>query len=137
MKPQTQDLNYCLNKYFFGDYGSQNVFVYQPTLDTLDLKKDKGTDYLLSWKSKGVYTSKFKPLYTAFLHSIKLSRHKVGIKFDKDPLVIEQNNYTTKKVNVSIVFDLDTWPKILRNNFKLKNCLFGATTIVKNSDKEK
>ena len=113
------------------------MFVYQPTFDTLDLKKDRDTDYLLSWKSKGVYTSKFKPLYTAFFHSIKFSRHKVGIIFDKDPLVIDQNNYTTKKVNVSIVFDLDTWPKILRNNFKLKNCLFGATTIVKNSDKEK
>ena len=39
------------------------MFVYQPTLDTLKLKKDKCTDYVLSWKSKGVYNSKFKPLY--------------------------------------------------------------------------
>ena len=67
---------------FFGDDGSQNVFVYQPTLNMLELKKDKGNDYVLSCKSKGVYNSQLKPLYTTFLHSIKFS----GIKFDKDPL---------------------------------------------------
>ena len=74
--------------------------LYQPTLDTLELRKDKGTDYVLSWKSKGVYTSKFKPLYTAFLHSIKLFRYRKGIKFDKDALDVEQGNYATNIVNV-------------------------------------
>ena len=39
----------------------------------LELKKDKGTYYVLSWKSKRVFNSEPKPLYTAFLHSIKLS----------------------------------------------------------------
>ena len=56
--------------YLIVDDGSQNMFVYQPTLDTLQLKKDKGTDYVLSWKSKWVYTSRLTPLHTAFLHSI-------------------------------------------------------------------
>ena len=37
--------------YFTSNDESQNTFVYQPTLDTLELKKDKGTDYILSWKS--------------------------------------------------------------------------------------
>ena len=41
--------------YFASNDGSQNTFVYQPTLDTLELKKDKGTDYVLTWKSNGVY----------------------------------------------------------------------------------
>ena len=27
--------------------GSQNTFVYQPIFDTLKLKRDKGTDYVL------------------------------------------------------------------------------------------
>ena len=31
----------------------------------------------------------------------------MGIKFDKDPLPVEQNNYFTKIVNVYIVYDLD------------------------------
>ena len=39
----------------------------------------------------------------------------------------------TKIINVYFVYDLDAWP---RNNVRFKNCLFGATNIVKNSDKE-
>ena len=46
--------------YFASNAGSQTMFFYQPTLDTLELKKVKGTDYLLSWKLKGVYNSKLK-----------------------------------------------------------------------------
>ena len=72
VKLETLDLNFFLAKYFFGDDGFRNMFVYQPTLDTLDLKKDRGTDYIFSWKSKVVYTSKLKSLYTAFMYSIKL-----------------------------------------------------------------
>ena len=52
--------------YFTSHDGSQNTFVYQPTLDTLQLKKYKSIGYVLSWKSNGVYNSKLKPLYTAF-----------------------------------------------------------------------
>ena len=37
------------------------------------------------------------------LSDIKLSRYKMGIKFDKDPLALEQNNYARKIVNVNIV----------------------------------
>ena len=39
---------------FTSNDGSQNTFVYQLTLDTLELKKDKGTNYVHSWKSNGV-----------------------------------------------------------------------------------
>ena len=69
----TNDYNSFLGRmYFTTNDGSQNMFVYQPILDMLELKKDKGTDYVLSWKSNGVYNSKFKPLHTAFLHGINL-----------------------------------------------------------------
>ena len=113
------------------------MFVYQPTLDTLELKRDKGTDYVLSWKSKGVFNYKPKPLYTGFLHSIKLSEYRMRIKFYKEPLAIEQKNYLIKIVKGYIVYDLDVWPKIPFRIFTLKNCFFGVTNIVKNSDKEK
>ena len=53
----------------------------------------KKRHYVLSWKSNGVYNSNLNPLYTAFLHSIKLFGYKMGIEFDKDPLAVEQNNY--------------------------------------------
>ena len=63
----TNDYNVFLGRmHFTGNDRSQNAFVYQPTLDKLKLKKYKGTDYALSWKSNGVCNSKLKPLYTAF-----------------------------------------------------------------------
>ena len=100
----TKDYNFFLGKiYFISNDGSQNTFVYQPILDALELKK--GTDNVLSWKSKGVFNSKLKLLYPAFLHSIKVSEYRIEIKFDKYPLAIPQNNYLTKIVNVYIVYD--------------------------------
>ena len=87
---KTKDNNFFWCRIFFTtNDGSQNAFVYQPTLDTLELQKDKGTDYALSWKSKAIYNSKLKPLHTAFLHSIKLCGYEMGIKLHKDPLAEE------------------------------------------------
>ena len=106
--------------YFASDDGSQNMAIFQQTLDMLGLKKDQLIDYILGWKSKGVYISELKPLYAAFSYSIKLARYRMGIKFDKDPLAVKQNNYTTKIVNGYIVYDLDAWPRILLTISSLK-----------------
>ena len=76
--------------------GSKNTFFHLPTLDTLDLKKIdllKDTEYVPSWKSKGVYNIKVKPLYIVFLHSMKLSGYKRGIETEKDSLPVQQNIY--------------------------------------------
>ena len=46
---RTNDYNFFLGrKYFTSNDGSQNTFVYQPTLDTLEFKK--GTGYVFRWK---------------------------------------------------------------------------------------
>ena len=66
------------------------MFVYQPALNTLKLKEGKGTNYILSWKSKVMFTSKLKLSYTAFLHYKKPFGCRMGIKLDKDPSAIEQ-----------------------------------------------
>ena len=95
-KLQTHDLSHLLENFFLGVDGFQNMFAYQPTRNTLELKKDKGTDYFLIWELKGAYTSKLRTLHTTFLHIIKLSGYKLRIKFDKGFLVVEQNNYATK-----------------------------------------
>ena len=51
----TKDYNFFLGIiYFTSNDGSQNTFVYQPKLDTSESKKDKGMDYVLSWKSKEI-----------------------------------------------------------------------------------
>ena len=81
-------------------------------------------------KSKVVYTSQLKPLYTAFLHSIKLFVCKMRTNFDRDPLAVKKkSSYATKIVNSYIVYHLDNWAKNPLRNFILKNCLFGTTSI--------
>ena len=71
------------------------------------------------------------------MYSIKLSDYRMGTKFDKNPLAVEQNNYLNEIVNFHLAYDLNAWPKIQLRNFIIKNCLFRATSIVKNNDKEK
>ena len=45
----TKDNNFFLGEiYLTSNNGSQNTFVYQPKLDSLELRKDKGTDYVLT-----------------------------------------------------------------------------------------
>ena len=58
---------------------------------------------------------------------MKLLGNKMGIKFDGKPLVVEQNNYTTKIVNAYIIYEC----------IYIKTSLFGAISIVKYSDKAK
>ena len=87
------------------------MFIYQSTFSTLELKEYRITKYVISWKSKGVFISTLAPLYTAFLHNIKLSAYRIRTQFNKSVLVLEQNNYLTKIVNVYVVYDYADWPK--------------------------
>ena len=81
---------------FTSNDGFQNMFVYQPIFSKLHLKKDKDTSYILIIKSQKVYRSALSPQHLAFLHNMNLSGQRIGIKLNKNPLVKEQNNYTTK-----------------------------------------
>ena len=46
----TTDYNFFFGRmYFTSNDGSQNTFVYQPALDTLELKRDKGTYLEIKW----------------------------------------------------------------------------------------
>ena len=132
----TKYYSFFLGRMYFTSDGSQNKFVYQPTFNVLELKIDKGTKYGIGWKSKRLFNSKLVALHGAFLSNIKYFGKKIGMQFNNTPLVEEQNNYASKIVNISIVYDLDTWPKISLRNFTLKNCLFGATNVVKDNDKK-
>ena len=50
--------------YFTSNDRLQNMFDYQPTLDTLELRKEADNDYVISLKSKGVFNSKLKLLFS-------------------------------------------------------------------------
>ena len=103
----------------------------------LELKISKSTENVTSWKLKGLFEYKCLPLNGAFMYNLKRFGHKINIQFNNTSLVKDLNNIPTKIVNAYIVYDLDNWSKILFLNFILKNCLFGATKIAKNSDKNK
>ena len=53
------------------------------------------------------------------------------IKFDKKSLAVVQNSYVTKIVNSYFVYDLDIWRNNPLTNLRLKNYLFGGTSILK------
>ena len=67
-----------LNSLIIKDYKfSQVEFILQVMMDlkttldlTLELKNDKGTDHVPSWKSNGLHTPKLNLLHAAFLPSI-------------------------------------------------------------------
>ena len=52
------------------------------------------------------------------------------LKLDKDPLAVEQNNYSTKGTNAYIIYDLHSWSRNPTNNYKFKNWLFDTTIVV-------
>ena len=76
-------------------------------------------------------------MYTTVLYSIRHPGNKVKIRFNKDPLALEQNYFAAKVVNAYTVYDLDAWSNNPLINFTLKCCWFFTTTITKGSDKEK
>ena len=55
----------------------------------------------------------------------------MGIKSDKVLLAVKQNNYVSEILNIYTVYDLDAWLRNPTNNWKFKNDLFGASSIVK------
>ena len=78
------------------------MFGYQPTVDSLELKKTK---LLIMFLAKNEREYILPKLYTILLHSTKPSGYRIEIKFHEDTLAVEQNNYLIKIVNVYIVYD--------------------------------
>ena len=55
------------------------MFAYQLTSNMLVPKENKGIDYVIAWKSKGLFKSELYHLYNAFLPNIKRFGYKIGI----------------------------------------------------------
>ena len=81
----------------------------------LELKEDKGTEYIIAWKSKGLFKSILKALFNPLSPGIKQFEYKLGIQFLNDSLVAGNNNYLTKMLKAYI--ELDSWPRNLFNTF--------------------
>ena len=82
----TKDYNFFLGRvYFASNDGPQNMLVYQPTFNVLDLKIEKG----IGWKSKGWYNSTLIALHGTFLPNVKYFGVKIEVQFNNTSLDIE------------------------------------------------
>ena len=87
MKLETFNSSYFMVIYFVCD-GFRNNIVYQPTFNTLDLNKDKGTNYVIDWTPKCLFESKLLPFMMLFLPHIKCFEYAIGIQFSNTFLVV-------------------------------------------------
>ena len=98
-------------------------------------------DYVLSWKSKGLFAETIKPP-TMSDNSLTptlnyYDEFKLSVKFTGSCLKQPKYTYTHKTiVNVQIVYELGASTSN-DNDPGLKNCSFGAVTSTKNADIDK
>ena len=135
-KLKTFDSGYFIRSHF-GDDGTQNL-VFQPMYRYF--KVITNTDYISSWKSKGLSDESFKPPTTSdnSLNPV-LNYHgtKTRVNFTGSCLKQSKITYTHGKVvNIYNVYELGASSSHI-NDSTLKNCLFGAVTLTKNADVDK
>ena len=98
------------------------------------------TDYISSWKSKGLSAENIKPTTTSdnsLTPSLNYYGNKVRVKFTGSCLKQPKISYTHGKVvNIYIVYELGASSSHV-NDPTLKNRLFGAVTLTKNADIDK
>ena len=138
-KLKTFDSGYFIGKSHFEEDGTQNYLVFQPIIRYFRIIAN--TKYISSWKSKGLSDETITSYATSDNSLTPLIDHygsKVRLKFNKDCLK-QPNNLTNDyghKVNVYIVYELGA-SSSNDSDPTLKNCLFGAVTLTKNTDIEK
>ena len=130
-------MSYFIGKSYFEEDGAQNYLVFQLIRRYLKINGN----YISSWKSKGLSDETITPYATSDNSLTPLIDHygsKVRLKFNKDCLK-QPNNLTYDyghKVNVYIVYELGA-SSSNDSDPTLKNSLFGAVTLTKNTDIEK
>ena len=133
---QAYDLSYFKGKqYFHKGSGKQNYLVFQPMYRYF--KVITNTDYILSWKSKGLSDESFKPPATSdnsLNPALNYYGTKTRVKFTRSCLKQPKISYTHGKVvNTYIVYELAA-SSSHSSDPTLKNWLFGAVTLTKNAD---
>ena len=134
-KLKTFDSSYFMGKSHFEENGTQNYLVFQPI--NKYFKMITNTDYISSWKSKGLSAESIEPLTTSdnsLTPALNYHGTKTRVKFSLKQLKI---SYTHGKiVNIYIVYELGASSSHV-NDPTLKSYLFGAVTLTKNADIDK
>ena len=136
-KLKTIDSNYFIGKSHFEGDGVQNYLVFQPI--NKYFKVITNTDYVPSWKSKGLSSESIKPPTTSGNSIIlKVSYYctKARLAFRESCLKQDKSTFNHGKiVNICIVHELDS--TYVKTHPTLVNYLFGAVSITKNADIDK
>ena len=64
-KLKTGDLSYFIGKSHFEEDGAQNYLIFQPIVRYFKVNTITNTDYISSWKSKGLSAESIKPPTTS------------------------------------------------------------------------
>ena len=124
------DSSYFIGNSHFEEDGTQNYLVFQPI--NKYSKVITNTDYVSSWKSKGLSAKSIKPPTTSdnsLTPALSYHGTKTRVKFTGSCLKQSKISYTHGKVvNIYIVYKLGASSSHV-NDPTLKNCLFGAVTI--------
>ena len=138
-KLKTFDSSYFISKSHFQEDGTQNYLVFQP------IKILPNTNYVLSWKSKGLSAETIKSHTTSpltasdynLIPTLSYSGTKTKLKITGSYLKQDQISYTHGKVvNVYIFYELGAFGSN-DNDSALKSGLFSAVTLTKNADIDK
>ena len=90
-------------------------------------------DYVLSWKSKGLSSESIKPPTTSnnsLTPALNYYGPKIRVKFTGSCLKQSKISYTHRKiVNIYIFYELGA-SSSSNSNPTIKNCLFGAVTLI-------
>ena len=137
-KFETFDSSYFIGKSYFEEDGTQNYLVFQPI--NKYFKVITNTDYVSSWKSKGLSAESIKPPTTSdnsLTPELNYYGTKTRVKFTGSCLKQPKISYTHGKVvNIYIVYELGA-SSSHNNDPTLKKCLFGAATLTENADIDK
>ena len=121
--------------FVFSEDGSQAYLIFQPLYRYF--KTITNTNYILSWKSKGLSDESIKSPTTSNNNlNPELSHYDsdIRVKFTGSCLKQQKITYAHKKVvNIYIVYELALSTSQI-DDPTLKNCLSGAVTLTKNAD---
>ena len=127
-----------VNTIFHSEDGSQAYLTFQPVYRYFETVTN--TNYILSWKSKGLSAESIKPPTTSnnsLNPELSYHQYNIKVKFTENCLKQPRIEYTHKKVvNIYIVYELIA-PSSHSDDPALKSCLFGAVTLTKNADTDK
>ena len=134
-KLKTFDSSYFIGKSYFEEDGTQNYLQFQPLIRYFKVNTITNTDYVSSWKSKGLSAESIKPPTTSdnsLTPRLNYYGNKVRVKFTgsclKQPIIL----YTHSNiVNIYIVYEFGA-SSSHNNDSTLKICLFGAVTLTDN-----